>query len=200
MKRFIEGEDRDQSTLFPERLDDYIAEDNPCSQKTHPWLDINILTSIVRVTILLCLASMETYNWLINSSQRWGSLWIGCVFWPTLLGQWTRNSFSSVSLPRERFWDVPVAKIDSPTRQPLCPGRPASAARPHSPLVRGIPRLPHWLDGARMRFAARPLARKRTPAVLNRLAPTGDYWPRASPFHGQQRVISFITLPISHHF
>ena len=29
MKRFIEGLDRSQSTLFPERLDDYIAEDNP---------------------------------------------------------------------------------------------------------------------------------------------------------------------------
>lgn len=29
MPRFIEGEDRSQSTLFPERLDGYIAEDNP---------------------------------------------------------------------------------------------------------------------------------------------------------------------------
>ena len=29
MKRFVEGEDRTQSTLFPERLDDYIGEDNP---------------------------------------------------------------------------------------------------------------------------------------------------------------------------
>jgi len=29
MKRFIEGEDRSQSTLFPECLEDYIAEDNP---------------------------------------------------------------------------------------------------------------------------------------------------------------------------
>ena len=29
MKRFIEGKDRHQSTLFPEALDDYIAEDNP---------------------------------------------------------------------------------------------------------------------------------------------------------------------------
>jgi transposase len=28
MKRFIEGENRRQSTLFPERLDDYVAEDN----------------------------------------------------------------------------------------------------------------------------------------------------------------------------
>ena len=29
MKRFIEGEARSQSTLFPEVLDDYIAENNP---------------------------------------------------------------------------------------------------------------------------------------------------------------------------
>jgi transposase len=29
MKHFIEGEDRNQSTLFPECLEDYIAEDNP---------------------------------------------------------------------------------------------------------------------------------------------------------------------------
>ena len=29
MKRFIEGQDRNQLTLLPERLDDYIAEDNP---------------------------------------------------------------------------------------------------------------------------------------------------------------------------
>ena len=28
MKRFIEGENRSQSTLFPESLDDYIAQDN----------------------------------------------------------------------------------------------------------------------------------------------------------------------------
>ena len=29
MKRFVEGEDRSQNTLFPERLDDYVGEDNP---------------------------------------------------------------------------------------------------------------------------------------------------------------------------
>ncbi len=29
MKRFIEGKDRGQGTLFPERLDDWIGEDNP---------------------------------------------------------------------------------------------------------------------------------------------------------------------------
>ena len=42
------------------------------------------------------------------------------------------------------------------------------------------------LDGARMQFAAGPLA-LRTPALLNCLAPSGDYRPRASPFHGRQR-------------
>ena len=29
MKRFVEGENRNQSTLFPEILEDYVAEDNP---------------------------------------------------------------------------------------------------------------------------------------------------------------------------
>jgi len=29
MKRFVQGEVRSQSTLFPESLDDYVAEDNP---------------------------------------------------------------------------------------------------------------------------------------------------------------------------
>jgi hypothetical protein len=31
----------------------------------------------------------------------------------------------SVSLPFYRFWDIPVTKIDLPTRQPLFPGGPA---------------------------------------------------------------------------
>ena len=29
MSGFIEGDDRNQATLFPERLDDYVAEDSP---------------------------------------------------------------------------------------------------------------------------------------------------------------------------
>jgi len=28
MTRFVDGDDRSQSTLFPERLEDYLAEDN----------------------------------------------------------------------------------------------------------------------------------------------------------------------------
>ena len=38
--------------------------------------------------------------------------------------QFTRSNgpgVSSVSLPRDRFWDIPVPKIDSPTRQPIRP-------------------------------------------------------------------------------
>ena len=34
MKRFIEGGDRSQSVLFPERLDDWIGEDNPVRVKS----------------------------------------------------------------------------------------------------------------------------------------------------------------------
>ena len=35
---------------------------------------------------------------------------------------------ANVSLPRDRFWDTPVAKIDSLTRQPMCLGlRPCMA-------------------------------------------------------------------------
>ena len=29
MTRFVVGDDRSQSTLFPERLDDYVGDDNP---------------------------------------------------------------------------------------------------------------------------------------------------------------------------
>jgi hypothetical protein len=29
MTRFVVGDDRSQSTLFPERLEDYLAKDNP---------------------------------------------------------------------------------------------------------------------------------------------------------------------------
>jgi hypothetical protein len=37
MSRSVEGEDRTQSTLFPERLDDYIAEDNPGFSPAGAW-------------------------------------------------------------------------------------------------------------------------------------------------------------------
>ncbi len=34
MKRFVEGTDRGQSTLFPERLEDWIDENNPVQSST----------------------------------------------------------------------------------------------------------------------------------------------------------------------
>ncbi|MFC1349165.1 MAG: hypothetical protein G8D58_09260 [gamma proteobacterium symbiont of Phacoides pectinatus] len=42
--------------------------------------------------------------------------------------------YPSVSLPRERFWDIPVPKIDSPTRQPLLP-RPSCAHHDSVPHI-----------------------------------------------------------------
>ncbi|WP_419608003.1 hypothetical protein [Thiolapillus sp.] len=51
---------------------------------------------------------------------------------------------ASVSLPRDRFWDIQVSKIDSLTRQPLCPGRPASVPLRQHPrtLDAGFAALP----------------------------------------------------------
>ncbi|WP_419601167.1 hypothetical protein [Thiolapillus sp.] len=49
-----------------------------------------------------------------------------------------------MSLPRDRFWDIQVSKIDSLTRQPLCPGRPASVPLRQHPrtLDAGFAALP----------------------------------------------------------
>ena len=35
MKRFVEGVDRDQATLFPECLEDWVEEENPV--RVPPW-------------------------------------------------------------------------------------------------------------------------------------------------------------------
>ena len=43
MKRFIEGENRFQSTLFPESLEDYIADDNPVLDAFVDGLDLKQL-------------------------------------------------------------------------------------------------------------------------------------------------------------
>ncbi len=59
---------------------------------------------------------------LLTSPQKAGDIGVST-------GQYI---LSSVSLPRDRFWDTQVSKIDSPTRQPLLP-RPSCvrAASPH---------------------------------------------------------------------
>ncbi len=40
MKRFVEGIDRCQSTLFPERLDDWIRDDNPVRVIDVLWMSM----------------------------------------------------------------------------------------------------------------------------------------------------------------
>ena len=47
MKRFVEGVDRGQSTLFPECLDDWIDEDNPVRVMTY------LSTSLISVRTIL---------------------------------------------------------------------------------------------------------------------------------------------------
>jgi hypothetical protein len=39
MTRFVVGDDRSQSTLFPERLEDYLSEDNPDYRRRARRLD-----------------------------------------------------------------------------------------------------------------------------------------------------------------
>ena len=111
-----------------------------------------------------------------------------------------------VSLPRERFWDILVTKIDSPTRQPLLPRPPCVRAAPphHRKLGAGSAALPQWLDGVSdaLAYALRRLRDLRplrhsdhTPAPT----PTGDYPPRASHFHGGQRSFGNTGLPLKGH-
>ncbi len=99
-----------------------------------------------------------------------------------------------VSLPRERFWDIPVAKIDSPTRQLLLPRPPCIRAAPphHRKLGAGSAALPQWLDGVSDARAyglrrLRDLRPLRHSGHTHAPTPTGDYPPRASHFHGGQR-------------
>ena len=48
MKRFIEGESRNQATLLPECLDDYIAEDNPV-RAVEAFIDeLDLLALLIR--------------------------------------------------------------------------------------------------------------------------------------------------------
>ena len=62
MKRFIEGVDRDQATLFPERLDDYVRDDNP----------VRAVDAFVDALDLSALGFLEAYT--SNISGRTHSL------------------------------------------------------------------------------------------------------------------------------
>jgi len=57
--------------------------------------------------------------------------------------RWLYESSDQVSLrSRERFWDIPVPKIDSIFDSHYGPGRPASVALRYAPLVRSARQLP----------------------------------------------------------
>ena len=99
-----------------------------------------------------------------------------------------------MSLPRDRFWDIPVPKVDPPTRQLLLPRPPC--VRPRAGLARWqAPREDShngW-TAFRMRLHAASvgfgtIAPSPPPAPRPRPTPTGDYPPRASHFPGGQRL------------
>ena len=52
MKRFVQGEDRNQSTLLPERLDDFVTEDNPVRVIEASLKSSISETSVLRVSSL----------------------------------------------------------------------------------------------------------------------------------------------------
>ena len=56
---------------------------NPCGQKTLPPFDFNILAISAGVTMLLCLVSMEAYNWLDNSRIRHSCASCGNIIYGT---------------------------------------------------------------------------------------------------------------------
>ena len=62
MTRFVAGDDRSQSTLVPERLDDYLGEDNPV-RAIDVFVDGLDCAEPIAVSIrrrdLLCRASMQ---------------------------------------------------------------------------------------------------------------------------------------------
>ncbi len=80
-----------------------------------------------------------------------------------------------MSLPRERFWDIPVPKIDSPTRQPLCPGTPCGR-RWTRPTHAELNSAHKWLDGVSVVLAdfLRGYG-KHTPSPLRKSARTYAY-------------------------
>gem|GEM_PF-6415499 len=83
--------------------------------------------------------------------------WIGTVYSVTFSRQKIPDS---ESLPRERFWDIQVPKIDSQTRRLLFPSRPASVPLRHT-IASSALASQHslkWLDGVLDTYAASPLA------------------------------------------
>ena len=61
MKRFVTGISRDQSTFFPERLDDFIAEDNPV-RATDVFVDGLDLRSLGFSSVMLHATGRPAYH------------------------------------------------------------------------------------------------------------------------------------------
>jgi len=102
---------------------------------------------------------------------------------PSFLGSdcFRRSNRSTPKLPqaslrsRERFWDIPVPKIDSIFDSHYGPGRPASVALRYAPLVRSARQLPQVAQRRVRMLALFPLWRasaRRVNSLASRLPGT----------------------------
>ena len=76
MTRFVVGDDRSQSTLFPERLDDYLSEDNPMERRNNGF---QVLADEDRFGADLSLSQWAIYCKL-SAKDSGGDLWITTPF------------------------------------------------------------------------------------------------------------------------
>jgi hypothetical protein len=77
MTRFVVGDDRSQSTLFPERLDDYLGEDNPIRanhtvQQDAPPCGVAPWSLWFRLTLLLASLTGMATTIIAKEGARWG--------------------------------------------------------------------------------------------------------------------------------
>jgi len=68
MKRFIEGADREQSTLFPDRLEDWIDEDNPV-RVVDAFVDALELTGLGFERAEACATGRPGYHPAVSTSM-----------------------------------------------------------------------------------------------------------------------------------
>ena len=111
--------------------------------------------------------------------------------------QQSGTSIAQVSLrPRDTFWDIQVSKTHSIFDSHCCPGRPASVAFLHAPLVCAERQLPP-MAGRRVQMRSLfPLWRacaRRVNSIASRLPGTNRL---RFAFHGGQRW-SRLCLPVS---
>ena len=79
MPRFVVGDDRSQSTLFPERLEDYLSEDNPV-RAIEVFAMSLIWPGAVQATLDRIPAKMRLRRQIVRAFIRHEKSWIATHF------------------------------------------------------------------------------------------------------------------------